>query len=279
MQRELQSAPTLDYPESDGKPMAETDLHRDLMSDCIETLKEHFAAAPNVYVSGNLFIYYRDGSQMKAVAPDVFVVHGVAKKQRRFYVIEHEGRTPDFVIEIGSLGTYRQDRGKKKTIYASLLGVQEYYLYVPYGIVEQPLIGYRLVGDAYEEIPLVNGRLKSAVLGLELGERPEGLRFYDTRMRRWLQPPSEHALAAEARAVEAVNLAEDALERAKDAELQAQQEAQARANAELQAQQEAQARANAELQAQQEAQARKDAEAQLEQALAELERLRAATNG
>ncbi len=265
MQRKIQSAPTLDYPESDGKPMAETDLHRDLMVDCIETLKEHFSAAPNVYVSGNLFVYYRDGVKMKMVAPDVFVVHGVSKKQRRFYVIEQERRAPAFVLEVGSLGTYRQDQGRKKAIYASLLGVQEYYLYIPYGVVEHPLIGYRLVGDTYEEIPFVDGRLKSAVLGLELGERPEGLRFYDARARRWLQPPSERALEAEARAVEAVNLAEDALGRAKDAEAQAQQEARARKDAEAQAQQEARAR--------------KDAEAQLEQALAELERLRAEIEG
>lgn len=222
MQQEIQSAPTLDYPESDGKPMAETDLHRNLMSDCIETLKEHFAAAPNVYVSGNLFVYYPDGAKTRVVAPDVFVIHGVSKKPRRIYVVEREGRTPDFVLEIGSLGTYRQDRNEKKEIYAALLGVKEYYLYVPYGVVEKPLIGYRLVGDAYEEMELVDGRLKSAVLGLELGERPEGLRFYDARKRRWLQPPTERALAAEARAVDAVNRAENALLRADSAEARAE---------------------------------------------------------
>lgn len=222
MQQDIQSAPTLDYPESDGKPMAETDLHRDLMNDSIETLKEYFAAEPNVYVSGNLFVYYPDGAATKVVAPDVFVIYGVSKKPRRIYVVEHEGRTPDFVLEIGSLGTYRQDRNKKKAIYAAVLGVKEYYLYVPYGVVEKPLIGYRLVGDAYEEMELEDGRLKSAVLGLELGERPEGLRFYDARQRQWLQPPGERALEAEARAVDAVNRAETAVARADSAEARAE---------------------------------------------------------
>ena len=222
MQQDIQSAPTLDYPESDGKPMAETDLHRDLMTESIETLKEYFAAEPNVYVSGNLFVYYPDGAATKVVAPDVFVIYGVSKKPRRIYVVEHEGRTPDFVLEIGSLGTYRQDRNKKKAIYAAVLGVKEYYLYVPYGVVEKPLIGYRLVGDAYEEMELEDGRLKSAVLGLELGERPEGLRFYDARQRQWLQPPGERALAAEARAVDAVNRAETAVARADSAEARAE---------------------------------------------------------
>ena len=253
MQQDIQSAPTLDYPESDGKPMAETDLHRDLMTESIETLKEYFAAAPNVYVSGNLFVYYPDGAETRVVAPDVFVIYGVSKKPRRIYVVEREGRTPDFVLEIGSLGTYRQDRNKKKDIYATLLGVKEYYLYVPYGVVEKPLIGYRLVGGAYEEMELEDGRLKSAVLGLELGERPEGLRFYDARQRRWLQPPSERALAAEARAVDAVNRAENALARADSAEAHAEN-ALARAD-------------SAEVRAE-------NAEAKLAAALAELEQLR-----
>jgi hypothetical protein len=35
MQKKIQSAPTIVYPESDGMPMAETDVHRDLMIDFI----------------------------------------------------------------------------------------------------------------------------------------------------------------------------------------------------------------------------------------------------
>ena len=43
-----------DYPTSDGKPMAETDWHRDLMNTLIQTLAVHYCAAePMVYVSGN----------------------------------------------------------------------------------------------------------------------------------------------------------------------------------------------------------------------------------
>jgi hypothetical protein len=38
------------YPESDGKPMAETDTRRNLMFDIIETLRRRFAADADVYV-------------------------------------------------------------------------------------------------------------------------------------------------------------------------------------------------------------------------------------
>lgn len=42
--------------------MAETDAHRQLMIDLIEALKSFFAHAPDVCVSGNLFIYYEPGN-------------------------------------------------------------------------------------------------------------------------------------------------------------------------------------------------------------------------
>ena len=69
----------VDYPTSDGKPMAETDLHRQDMVDVIETLQDFFAGDPQVYVTGNLLLLYEEGNRRKHVAPDVFVVRGVPK--------------------------------------------------------------------------------------------------------------------------------------------------------------------------------------------------------
>lgn len=71
------------YPESDGKPMAETDIHRDLIIDMIDMLQNHFRECSNVYVSGNLLLYYEKGNPRKSVVPDVFVVFGVENKKRR----------------------------------------------------------------------------------------------------------------------------------------------------------------------------------------------------
>ena len=62
MPQKMGSAQTIVYPESYGKPMAETDVHRDLMVDSIQMLQHHFRDEP-VYVSGNLLIYY-DGSEL-----------------------------------------------------------------------------------------------------------------------------------------------------------------------------------------------------------------------
>lgn len=221
MQKTIKSAPTILYPESDGKPMAETDTHRDLITDCIQTLEWHYREEPDVYVSGNLLVYYEPYPNPRAVAPDVFVVHGVSKKQRRIFVTSEENKAPDFVLEVGSRGTYRQDLERKKNIYAARLGVKEYYIYIPYGVVEEAFMGFRLVEGAYERIEFVDDRLSSTVLGLELGMHEGALRFYHPQTQQWLRPPKERVERAEERV-------ERAEERAERAEAEAAQEARAR---------------------------------------------------
>ena len=217
MMRKIQSAPTIYYPESDGKPMAETDKHRDLMVAIIQMLQYYFRNKP-VYVSGNLLIYYEQGNIKKCVAPDVFVVFGVSKKHRRTYLTWEEDNTPDFVLELASPSTFREDMRKKKDLYASVLGVKEYYIYDPYGEINPYFIGFRLIDGEYQEIDFVNDRLNSEVLNLELGERDGKLRLYDPKTKQWLQPPPERV--------------EDAEERAQTAEERAQQEAAVRQNLE-----------------------------------------------
>ena len=192
MQPKLGATPTIVYPESDGKPMAETDVHRDLMVDFIQMLQHHFRDEP-VYVSGNLLIYYEEGNSKKSVAPDVFVVHGVAKKRRRTYRTWEEGKTPDFVLEVSSRSTHRNDIEEKKALYAEVLEVQEYYIYDPEGEIEPHFIGYELIDGVYHEIDFVDSRLPSSVLGLELGEHDGVLRLYNLRTREWLQPAPERA--------------------------------------------------------------------------------------
>lgn len=217
MQRNIQSAPTLVYPESDGKPMAETDIHRDLMMDIIWSLQDHFMDDP-VYVSGNLLIYYEEGDVTKSVAPDIFVVHGVEKKQRRTYLTWEEARTPDFVIELSSRGTYKNDFEWKKTLYASTLGVKEYYIYDPEGIIHPYFIGFQLIDGVYHEIDFVDSRLPSTVLGLELGERDGVLQFYDPVRMQWLQPPKERIETVKTHVEEEKNARIAAETRAKIAE-------------------------------------------------------------
>lgn len=253
MLQHIRSAPTLTLPESDGKPMAETDKHRRVMMSLIQTLEHHFRHAPDVYVSGNLLIYYGTPENRRSVAPDVFVIFGVGKKDRRTYSVWEEGATPELIIEVASLGTYRQDFAAKKTIYASILGVKEYYIYAPYEDPRLPFVGYRLVNGEYEEMDFGNERLQSEVLGLELGEHEGELRFYNPSFGEWVEPPAVR-----------FNAAEMALQR----------ERQSRIREEERAQRERKARETAETQIAEERKARETAEAELAEVLATLERMR-----
>ena len=200
MQKKIRSAPTVAYPESDGKPMAETEAHRDLMIDFILILKDYFENQEDVCVSGNMLMYYEEGNPKKVVAPDVFVAFGVEKKQRRTYRTWEEGHTPDFVLEVASPSTFKKDIGQKKDIYASVLAVKEYYIYDPLGQIVPSFIGYRLIDGEYKEIDFVNGRLTSEVLGLELGEIEDKLRLYNPKSSQWLLTPAEEIKKVRTRA-------------------------------------------------------------------------------
>jgi Uma2 family endonuclease len=144
----------LEYPESDGQPMTESDATRNYLVYCVAALRLFFQNQPQVYVSGNLFIYYQEGRPDKSISPDVFVVFGVNKGKRRSYKVWQEGdQIPSFILEITSLTTKKQDEETKPELYARL-GVQEYFQYDPTGDYLRPqLKGRRLHQGIYYPIP------------------------------------------------------------------------------------------------------------------------------
>src|SRR5215475_7189396 len=165
------------YPETDGKPMAETDVHIDVLIYLREALRDHFRDDPRVYVAGNMLFYYEEGNPAACVAPDVFVVQGVAKGERRTYRLWEEGQPPAVVFEITSRSTRLEDLGTKRALY-SMLGVQEYFLYDPLGeYLQPPLQGYWLQEGEYQRMPPIGpDHWMSQVLHLEL--RLENGRLY-----------------------------------------------------------------------------------------------------
>lgn len=191
------------YPETDGKPMAETDIHRDQMVDLIHCLREWFQDDPQVYVAGNLLLYYEEGDPQASVAPDVLVARGVEDHPRRTYRLWEEGKGPDLVIEITSRGTKIEDLGNKKALYADM-GVGEYFIYDPLSEWLTPSLAlYRLDGGEYVRVEAGTDRLTSRVTGLEFGLAEGRLRVFDPATGTMLPTPHEEAKArreAEARA-------------------------------------------------------------------------------
>lgn len=184
------------YPESDGKPMAETELHRDALMNALIILIEAFKDKPDVCVSGNMMMYYVEGDPKKSISPDVFVSFGIGKKLRRTYRIWEEGKPPDFVLEFSSEKTHRTDQDEKKLLYASI-GVQEYFLYDPERqYLATSLMGFRLIEGEYVPIPMSpDGGIMSETLNLELRLRGNILGFYDTISSKWLETPADTAVA------------------------------------------------------------------------------------
>ena len=172
------------YPSSDGKPLAENDAQHTAILYAISVLRTYFAGRSDVYVSGDLLIYYEEGNPRVSVAPDVFVVFGVEDRMRMNYKVWEEGKGPDFVLEVASPSTWREDVGRKREVYARL-GVKEYWMFDPLGAhLEPALQGYRLVDGEYERQPLLESLdrrlgLRSETLGLELWAKGRRMRFRD----------------------------------------------------------------------------------------------------
>jgi Uma2 family endonuclease len=180
------------YPETDGKPMGETDVHIDALIYLREALRDHFRDAPQIYVAGNMFLYYEEGNPTACVAPDVFVVQGVDKHERRTYRLWEESQPPAVVFEITSRGTRLEDLGTKRAVY-TMLGVQEYFVYDPLGeYLRPPLQGYRLHEGEYQRLPPAGEEgLASQVLGLELRVEAGRLRVVDSATGEPLLTPAE----------------------------------------------------------------------------------------
>lgn len=225
------------YPDTDGEPMAASDLHLEILIWLLQTLKAHFAQTSDVYVSGDILTYYVEGNPRAVVAPDVLVTFGIGQKLRHTYKVWEEGKVPDFVMEFSSKTTYQNDLTDKMATYAGL-NIPNYLLYDAEALyLPSPLMGFQLVDGVYVPIPPgVDGEIHSDVLDLDFHIQDGRLRVYDPVGEGWLQTLEEqHATRAEQEAFarqEEIARAENAEARAENAEARAEQEALARQKAE-----------------------------------------------
>jgi Uma2 family endonuclease len=224
----------IDYPESDGRPMAETQVHGQVLLDLLHTFGRRYAEVPDVYVWGNMLLYYVEGNPRSCVAPDLFLVKGVEKRVRPIYKLWEEERAPSLVIEVTSKSTRSEDLRTKKGVYQRL-GVEEYFLFDPLGEYLRPrLQGFGLIEGRYEALLQEgDGALFSAATGLRLLPEGERLRLRDATSGApllWADEEAEARQAAEDRA---------------DQEGQARQAAEDRADLESRARQAAEERLRA----------------------------------
>lgn len=165
----------IEYPTSDGEPIAETGIHVDVIFELVDALERRYRHVPDVWMQANFFLCYEEGNPRAFVCPDVALTRGIPKGPRDNYLLWQE-RAPSLILEATSPTTAREDLGKKKGIYERI-GAEEYLLFDPRDEYLKPrLQGYRLEGSRYVPIlPEPDGSLLSRTTGLLF--RPEGSRL------------------------------------------------------------------------------------------------------
>lgn len=207
-----QSAIDIEYPESDGRPMGETDLHRNWMIRIIDMLQQRYRGQ-HVYVTGDLLLYYMEGDPSRYLVPDAFVVFDSDPGPRRTYKIWKEGgKSPNVVIEVTSRWTRGEDVNHKPQKFAQI-GIEEYFLYDPTAdYLVPPLRGFRMTDGEYAQIEFdMKGGLVSEQLNVRLCLEASQLVMYDL--------DTEEVLLTEAEAEHAALQREQAARKVAEAEV------------------------------------------------------------
>jgi Uma2 family endonuclease len=177
-----------ELPYSDGEEMeSKRHLHQSVL--LVQTLDDAWADRDDYFVAGNMFVYYSatQARRRDFRGPDVFVVTGVPRRERKSWVAwEEDGRLPDVVIEITSDSTEEIDRVAKMRIYGRVWHVAEYFLFEPFA---GRLEGYELdavSGEYRPKPPREDGDLDVRKLGLRLGVRAGRIAEMGGEWLRWI---------------------------------------------------------------------------------------------
>lgn len=162
------------YPSSDGQPMADSTIQYKLITKIKEGCESLYRNDENVFVAADLLWYPVEGNSSISQAPDVMVVFGRPKHDRRSYLQWEENNiVPQIVFEIRSFSDSQTKMNRKLSFY-NRYGIEEYYLYDPQ---HNELSGWQRIEGFLEVIETMPGWV-SPRLGVrfELGE--EGLEIY-----------------------------------------------------------------------------------------------------
>lgn len=152
--RQITTPAPVEYPETDGQPMAEHTTQFDWISILKWELEELFGDDPNTFVAGDLFWYPVEGNDKLCMAPDVMVAFGRPKGARPCYLQWKEGSiAPQVVMEVLSPHNRPAEMLGKRNFH-DRYGSEEYYVLDPHsGTLE----GWKRVGSAMQRIPQMQG--------------------------------------------------------------------------------------------------------------------------
>jgi Uma2 family endonuclease len=189
------------YPAEDGEPMAETQIHIRAIILLFQAFEDFLIRQLDIYISANMFWYWEKGNPGARRAPDVMVIKGVGRAERRsFFTWRENGAVPSVIVEVVSKKKYRDDYFTKRELYAKL-GVKEYFLFDPEAVhFRPPLVGFRRNqrGKYVRIKPDGEKRLRCDELGLLLKSEGKTLRLIDAATGQPVLSREERAEALEA---------------------------------------------------------------------------------
>lgn len=177
----LQMPTPVEYPDSDGQPMAENDLQYRWIVMLRGNIGLLFKDRPDVYVAADHLVYAQEGDPSVRQAPDTYVVFGRPKGDRGSYrVWDEDGIFPQVVFEVMSPGNRRAEMDRKLAFY-DRYGAEEYYVIDPQ---RNRVAGYLRSASGLIDIPDMSGWV-SPRLGVRFDTsgpepvlyRPDGRRF------------------------------------------------------------------------------------------------------
>ena len=170
----------------------------------VSSVRRHLGPSPDIIVYSELPLGWNHRRQSEMRVPDILIAFNV---NRHFivadggYSIEDHGKSPEFVLEIASPTTSRNDETDKRDAYAAFR-VGEYWRFDDTGgrLYRAALAGDRLVNGRYEPIEVREvswARIwgYSAALNLYVCWEYGHLRWYDPVEQRYLLTHDEEAEA------------------------------------------------------------------------------------
>ena len=165
-------------------------------------LRIHFGNRDDVLVLAEVPVYWYPSRHVRI--PDLTVAFNISRPgviDRRGYSIEEHGKPPDFVLEVASPYTARNDYTGKRDDYAAF-GIPEYWRFDPTGgqRYDAPLAGDRLVNGAYQRVA-IHGSIetglwgRSDALGLDICWEAGKLRWWNPAAQAYLETHDDLAAA------------------------------------------------------------------------------------
>lgn len=215
--------PDIELPSEDGEPL-ESKWHHLQINLLEDMLHQHWQAATDYFVGGNMFVYYslEQARNREYKGPDFFVVKGVDGTRLRpsWIVWQEGGRYPDVIIELLSPSAAAADLGSKKDLSEQVFKTFEYFCVDP---SDHSLQGWQLFKQQYVPRPKdERGWLWSDSLQLWLGFQEGSFQGTQDHWVRFFETNGQRVLTGEERAIVERESAEAERERANAAQERAE---------------------------------------------------------